>query len=605
MAVSREDTQAKMTKLSAATLQHTPSQTYTLADRFEERAASHPDRVFIRFEGRTIRYQEFNERANRVADVARRAGLRCGDSAALLMSNRPEFIVTWAGLAKLGVTTALLNPNVRGNALRRALVEAGGRTLFVGAEYLDDLASLGGRVASEQKVFVDVEGGAAAALPDGAVDLVTELASASCENPDPSVRAGLVAGDDLFYIYTSGTTGLPKAARLSHMRYLGVGDGMSAVSGWGPDDVLLCVLPLYHGAGGMVVVSSALSQAASFVLVRKFSASRFWNDVRDYRVTACQYIGEICRYLLNRPPTDRDRDHSMRVMMGAGLGSDIWTEFKERFGIERIQEGWSSTEANTSLINLDNRPGSCGRRPFKELHNGRLIRYDVENDIYPRDGDGTFIECVAGEVGEFIGMIPALPDSGAGRFEGYTSAEETEKKILRDVFAPGDAWYRSGDLLRHDEEDYFYFVDRIGDTFRWKSENVSTQEVAEALGGYPGLQVANVYGVRVPGNEGRAGMAALVFSRPEDLDGAALYRYASKRLPDYALPLFVRLVPDADMTTTFKLRKFDLQREGYDTRAIVDPLFLLDAEAGRYVPITSAALERAGLAPFAAESEGR
>jgi fatty-acyl-CoA synthase len=388
------------------------------------------------------------------------------------------------------------------------------------------------------------------------------------------------------------------------MRYLGVGDGMSAVSGWGPDDRILCVLPLYHGAGVMVVVSSALSQAAVVVLRRKFSASRFWEEVREHGVTACQYIGEICRYLLNQPPTDRDRDHGLRVMMGAGLGADIWEQFEERFGVERIQEGWSSTEANTSLINLDNRVGSCGRIPVKEMHNGRLIRYDVETDSHLRDEKGFCIECEAGEVGEFVGMIPDLPDSGAGRFEGYTSAEATEKKIMHDVFADGDAWYRSGDLLRHDEEGYFYFVDRIGDTYRWKSENVSTQEVAEALGDYPGLQIANVYGVRVPGTEGRAGMAALVFRRPDDFDGASFHAYTEERLPHYAVPMFVRLASEADMTATFKLRKVDLQREGYDPGATDDPLFVRDEVSRAYVPLTEESLARAGWAPFAADPSG-
>jgi fatty-acyl-CoA synthase len=599
--VSREETQAKLAKLTAATLQHTPGQSYTVADRFEERAAANADRVFILFEEQRIRYGEFNARANRVADVAHSAGLRRGDVAALLMTNRPEFIVTWAGLAKLGVTTALVNPNLRERALRHALEAAGARVVFAGGEALADLASVGGDFCNEWKVFVDVEPGSDVSLPVGAVDLAAACARAGAENPDASVRDGLVAGDDLFYIYTSGTTGLPKAVRLSHMRYLGVGDGMSAVSGWGPDDVMLCVLPLYHVAGGMVVVSSALAQGARLVLQRKFSASRFWDDVREHGVTACQYIGEICRYLLGQPPSDRDRDHPLRVMMGAGLGPDIWREFQERFGIERIQEGWSSTEANTSLINLDNRAGSCGRQPVKEMHNGRLIRYDVESDAHPRDEHGFCIECAAGEVGEFIGMILDLPGSGAGRFEGYTSAEATEQKILRDVFAAGDAWYRSGDLLRHDDEGYFYFVDRIGDTYRWKSENVSTQEVAESLAAFPGLQVANVYGVRVPRTEGRAGMAALVFRNPGEFDAASFYSYTEERLPPYALPLFVRLTPEPDMTTTFRLRKVDLQREGYDFTAISDPLFVRDEAARAYVPLTQASLAKVGLPPFAAD----
>jgi fatty-acyl-CoA synthase len=598
MGVDRDATMAKLSKLSAATLQHTPSQSYTVGDRIEEKAASHPERVFLFNEDRRITYGEFNAAANRVAHAAREAGLRRGDTAALLMQNRPEFLSSWAGLAKLGVTTALLNTHLRGDLLRHALAETGTRFLLAGSECL---ANATGLDPDRWSVLVCREGAETVDLPAGATDWNAALARASGENPDRAVRDGLVAGDDLFHIFTSGTTGLPKAARLSHMRYLGVGDGMSAIAGYGPDDVIACVLPLYHGAGGMVVISCALSQGAAVALQRRFSASRFWDDVRRYRVTGFQYIGEICRYLLSQPASDRDRDHGLRVMMGAGLGPDIWEAFQERFGVERILEGWSSTEANTSLINLDGVVGSCGRIPFPNLHNGRLVRYDIEADRHPRSADGWMLECEAGEVGEFIGMIPDLPDSGAGRFEGYTSAEATERKILRNVFAEGDAWYRSGDLLRRDEDDYYYFVDRIGDTFRWKSENVSTQEVAEALGGFPGLEVANVYGVKVPGHEGRAGMAALVLGDPERFDGGAFFAFTEGCLPNYAAPVFVRLPRSADMTSTFKLRKVDLQREGYDAGIAGDPLYVRDEGLRAYVPITDESLARVGLPPFEAD----
>jgi len=602
VACSREETQARLAKLSAGILQHVPSQTVTLADRFEDRAMARPEHCFIAFEEQRVSYAEFNRRANRVAHAMRAEGLVRGDVAALLMENRPEFIVLWAGLAKLGVTVALVNPNSRERALQHALAESGARVALVGAEVLPNYATID---AADRglRTFVDTEGGASGALPTGCRDLGPLLDAASDANPDAHWRDGLVAGDDLFYIYTSGTTGLPKAARLSHMRYLGVGDGMSAVADWGPDDVILCVLPLYHGAGGMVVVSSALAQGATVALRRRFSASRFWDEVREYGVTGWQYVGEICRYLMQRPPTDRDRDHGLRVMLGAGLGADIWTAFQERFGVERILEGWSSTESNTSLLNVDGHPGSCGRIPFKELHNARLVRYDVAEDRHPRDGDGWLIECEIGEVGELVAAIPDLPDSGAGRFEGYTSATATERKILRDVFSPGDVWYRSGDLLREDADGYFYFVDRIGDTFRWKSENVSTQEVAEAIADFPGLELANVYGVRVPGTEGRAGMAALVLEPCAEFDGAAFFALTAERLPHYAVPLFVRLSTSADLTATFKLRKVALQREGYDPESISDPLYLRDEAAKAYVPLTDASLARVGLPASAASAE--
>jgi fatty-acyl-CoA synthase len=315
-------------------------------------------------------------------------------------------------------------------------------------------------------------------------------------------------------------------------------------------------------------------------------------------VTGFQYVGEICRFLLLQPERSDDREHRVRVMMGAGLAADVWRPFQERFGVERILEGWSSTEANTSLINLDGVVGSCGRIPFKELHNGRLIRVDLESGTPLRGPDGRCVECGPGEPGEFIGMIPDLPDSGAGRFEGYTSREASEAKLLRDVFQPGDRWYRSGDLLRRDAEDYFHFVDRLGDTFRWKSENVSTQEVAEALSGFPGLEIANVYGVRVPGAEGRAGMAALVLRHADAFDGPALWAWCEARLPRYAAPLFVRLTRQADTTSTFKLRKHELASQGYDPARAGEPLFVRDDAARAYVPLTGEALGLLGLASF-------
>lgn len=614
MAVSREESWQKLARLSAATLRHTPDQRYTVADRLEERAAAHPGRIFVRYAARDVSYGALNALANRSAHAARALGMRRGDVAALLMENRPEFLATWMGLAKLGVTTALLNTQLRGRSLRHAIDTVRPRLLVAGSECAEALASLGDGPPAPVWIAADPDAEAPAAGPAGASrpddrfarvpaasprDWDARLAAAPDTNPDPSLREGLVAGDDLFHLFTSGTTGLPKAARLSHMRWLGVGDGMSAVAGYGPDDVLACVLPLHHGAGGMVVVSCTLAQGASLWLARRFSASRFWSEVRARGVTGFQYVGEICRYLANRPPEPGDRDHRLRTMMGAGLGADVWRVFAERFGVERILEGWSSTEANTSLINLDGVVGSCGRIPYPDRHNGRLIRFDPETETHPRSDAGFCIECAPGEAGEFIGRILDLPGSGAGRFEGYTDPGATEGKILHDVFEPGDRWYRSGDLLRRDADDYFTFVDRIGDTYRWKSENVSTQEVAEALAGFPALEIANVYGVHVPGAEGRAGMAALVMQEGRGFDGAAFWAWTHERLAPWAAPVFVRIVRAPDITSTFKLRKIALREEGYDTARVRDPLFVRDDARRAYVPLTAEALARLGIAPFA------
>jgi fatty-acyl-CoA synthase len=326
---------------------------------------------------------------------------------------------------------------------------------------------------------------------------------------------------------------------------------------------------------------------------RKISRREFWDDVRRHRVTVCQYVGEICRFLLSNPPRPDDHDHPLRKMAGTGMSPEVWARWVERFGEMQIYESWGSTEANASTLNLENRVGSCGRVPFWDRTNLRLVRYDTETDSHPRGADGFLQLAGVDEPGEAIGMIYDLPDLVAGRFEGYTSAEATERKILRNVFRAGDAWWSSGDLLRCDADGYCWFVDRIGDTFRWKSENVSTAEVADALGDFPGLDAVTVYGVQVPAHEGRAGMAALVLHPGVAFDPAAFWALATTRLARYAAPLFLRLSPTADMTGNYKLRKVDLQREGYDTAVVQDPLYVRDDEARTYLRLTAQAVARA------------
>ncbi|RIK90028.1 MAG: hypothetical protein DCC71_25725 [Proteobacteria bacterium] len=304
-----------------------------------------------------------------------------------------------------------------------------------------------------------------------------------------------------------------------------------------------------------MTVSSSWHSGAALVLRRRFSASQFWHDCRLHGVTIFQYIGELCRYLLAQPEQDDDRRHAVRCAVGNGLRPDIWERFQRRFGIARIVEFYGATEGNVALVNFDGKVGAVGRLPgwLKSRMPTRLVRFDVESESHVRGPDGFCVECAPGEVGEAIGRIPDDPKSPIGRFEGYTGAAETEKKILRDVFEQGDAWFRTGDLLRQDADGDLYFVDRIGDTFRWKGENVATTEVAECLAVFPGVAEANVYGVEVPGCEGRAGMAAIVADDALDLD--ALYAHLQDQLPRYAQPLFLRRVPAIEVTGTFKHRK--------------------------------------------------
>jgi len=601
---------ARMAALLPALVRHRRDGTYTVADRLEERARAHGDRPFLVYEDREVSYAALDAGANRVAHWAAARGLRRGDAVALLMENRPEYVQTWAGLAKLGVVTALVNTHVSGRALDHALRAAGARHLVVGGECLPALAGASPEVLGALEIWTwpDPPGPSApsdpaeASLPrlPEARELSSLLSEAPADVPDPRLREGLRTGHELFYIYTSGTTGPPKAARFSHQRFLASSDVFARAAGTRPDDVEYLALPLYHTAGGVVALGRALAAGATVALARRFRASRFWDDVRRHRATSFQYIGELCRYLLAQPPREDDADNPIRVAVGNGLRPDVWRPFQERFAIERIVEFYGATEANTALINLEGRVGAVGRVPFRALSNARIVRFDVETESHPRDARGFCIECAPGEPGELLGEVPRGRLAPQGHFEGYTSPEASERKILRDVFREGDAWFRSGDLLYRDEDGYYYFVDRIGDTFRWKGENVSTQEVAEILSGFPGLGMVLVYGVVVPGHEGRAGMLAFAPAsegrEDADLDGRALYGFVEEHLPRYAAPVFVRALPRAPVTGTFKLRKVDLQREGWDPESVRDPLWVRDDAAKAYVPLTARVAEeiRAG-----------
>ncbi len=588
MVLDRLATGFRFLKVGVQMARMRPTSPYSTADLIEKQALARADHPFCLHEDRVVSYREYNAEANRIAHWGLAEGLRRGDVVALLMLNRPEYLSTWAGMAKIGVTTALINTNLSGRALRHALLAANTSRLIVGAECLDSFNSMGDEVPSGLRIFVSCENGEAeraSGFPEGATDLGRALSGRPTANPDPKVREGVTAGDDLFYIYTSGTTGLPKAARFSHAKFASTGS-ISTIAGFGRNDTMYIALPLYHSAGGGMGVSTTLGCGGTLALRAKFSASRFWDDVRRYDATAFQYIGEFCRYLLNVPEHERDGEHRLKFCVGNGLRPDIWEEFRDRFQIPKIIEFYGATEGNVALLNLEGKVGSIGKMPSKLLFDARLVRYDVASDEYERDADGHCIECKPGEIGELIGAMPTKKGDSKGRFEGYTNSDATEKKVLRNAFRDGDAWFRTGDLLKHDDKGYFYFVDRIGDTFRWKGENVSTQDVAESLSAFPGVEMVNIYGVEVKGQDGRAGMAGLALADAASFDTGAFYKHVQESLPGYAAPVFLRILGDAEVTGTFKLRKVDLQREGFDPATVGDPLYVRDDAKGAYVQLT-------------------
>lgn len=598
----KNETQHKLDLRSAVATEIKPRDRYSLGDRIEAKVDAFSENPFLWYGDRSFTYRECDELINRYANVLVARGVGPGDICAIAMENRPDMFFTWFAVAKIGAIATFVNYHLRGKPLVHVLESTNASVVLVGEECVEPFLATPQILDRKLWLVPDAENPAAPAkLEAFDTDFIIAVNQASRSRPDTSLRIDIRAEDDMLYIFTSGTTGLPKAARYSHMRWMTSGDVMEVTIDASSSDVFYCCLPLYHGAAATSVTSTALSAGAAIVIRRKFSASRFWDDVRHYGVTVFQYIGEICRYLLNKPATPQDREHTLRCMLGAGLSADSWQRWIDRFGPLDVFEGWGATEANTATINLDNRIGSCGRIPDWGKTNLRLLRYNRETQTHDRDENGRCIHCRPGEVGEAVGYIVDSPDIGAGRFEGYTSEVATESKILRNVFQDGDAWWSSGDLLRYDEDGYCYFVDRIGDTFRWKSENVSTQEVAAELGDYSGLELINVYGVKVPRHEGRAGMASLVMQPGCQFDPQAFFELVTERLPHYARPVFVRVAKQADMTSTFKHRKVDLQRQGYDPARFGDPLYVRDDTNGTYAPFSLAVLERNGLPPFEGE----
>jgi len=556
-----------------------PDGPHTVADVIEEQARRSPEAPAIVFEDRVVSWQELDGSADRFAHWARSQDVGRGDVVALLMENRPEFLMAWIGLAKIGAVSALINTHLRGHPLAHSLEISGARLHVVGHEVAEVHADVLGQLTTNPVVWTT--GGAR----KGCEDLDAALAATSEKPVGPEARAGMQSRENLFYIYTSGTTGNPKAARFSHFRFLTAANAFGAATRAGPDDRMYVVLPLYHTAGGVCAVGAAFTSGATVVLRRRFSASRFWEDCRRHDVTLFQYIGELCRYLVNSPEHPDERRHGVRLCVGNGLRPEVWERFQERFRIPRVVEFYGATEGNVALMNPEGKTGAVGRVPrwLERVLPVKVVRFDLEKEEPVRGPDGFCIEAAPDEAGEAIGRIPDDPRATMGHFEGYTSREATEKKILRDVFEKGDAWFRSGDLLRRDADGYFYFVDRIGDTFRWKGENVATSEVSEVISMVPGVQEVNVYGVQVPGADGRAGMAALVVGEEFDLD--RLHARLEAELPAYARPLFLRIRPEMEVTGTFKHRKIDLVREGFDPEKVHEPLYLAHPERGGFVPL--------------------
>lgn len=530
----------------------------------------------------TLTYGELAARCHQYARWGVSLGLRAGDTVCLMMANCAEYMAVWLGLSRIGASIALINSQLAGEPLVHSINIVMPKAVIVGGDLAPRLTAVRGRLGASVSCWVYGQG--AQDLRPLAAELARfpggELSDAECAPP-------AIDGIAL-YIYTSGTTGLPKAAKVSHYRVMQWSHWFAGLLDTGPSDRMFNCLPLYHSVGGVVAMGATLVGGGAVIIRPRFSASDFWRDVRDERCTLFQYIGELCRYLVNAPHQDIETAHALRIACGNGLRPEVWEIFQSRFNIPRILEYYASTEGNFSLYNCEGLPGAIGKIPAFLAHRlpVALLRFDVDSGEPKRNAVGFCERCLPNEVGEAVGLIPGTGKELAGRFEGYADSAASERKVLRNVFRDGDSWYRTGDLMRRDERGFYYFVDRVGETFRWKGENVSTAEVLTALTASRGVLDGVVYGVTVPGADGRAGTAALVVDATFDL--TAFRAHLQERLPAYARPVFVRLIRSIESTGTFKPRKQDLVQAGFDPARISDPLYFDDPRAQAYVALDAA-----------------
>lgn len=554
---------------------------FTLARVFTRLVEHHPEKVAYIFEDKEWTYKQLEEFSNRIGRYFRTRDLSRGDSVALAMEGRPEYVGTWLGLSKVGFVGALINTNLRHDVLVHSIKTANCKALIFGSELQDAVRDIKDKLPN--LMFFQWSEHEDASILDGAIDL-----NKAIRNIDPSPLVEDIAlgnpRDKLIYIYTSGTTGMPKAAVITNLRYMLMVCGVYSMLAVRSNDRIYNSLPLYHTAGGIIGAGQALLTGITVVLRRRFSASKFWSDCVHYECTIAQYIGEICRYLLTVPPSSYDTSHKVRLMYGNGLRPQIWKPFVERFRIKQIGEFYGATEGNSNLVNIDNRIGAVGFVPryAGSLYPVALLRVDEETGEPIRGPEGFCVPCKPGEPGVFVGKIDSR--KAVNDFSGYVDKKASEQKIIRDVFKKGDRVFNTGDILVMDELGYFYFKDRTGDTFRWRGENVATSEVEAVVSGVIGLKDTVVYGVEVPGNEGKAGMAA-IYDPEGSLNLKELAEGVKKVLPTYARPLFVRVLSKLPMTGTYKLKKRDLQCENFDITKLTDPIYFLD-RTGTYVKLT-------------------
>ncbi|WP_347456617.1 long-chain-acyl-CoA synthetase [Acinetobacter thermotolerans] len=560
----------------------TPNTPAGLGLAFEKAVQRNPDGIALHFEDQHFSYSELNGWANQIAHYYLSLGAKKGDVVAVMVENRPEMVASVIGLAKLGVTIALLNTSQVGKVLSHSINLVKPIAVIVGEEcrhaveeIRNDLNIAADRFQwfADQPTRQDV-----GTAPEGFVNLAEVIDSFPKFNP--STTHTVQGKDGLFYIYTSGTTGLPKAVIFTNSRWTLAYGTYGHVLNLGPDDVMYCTLPLYHATGMVVCWCGVIAGAGTFAIRRKFSTSSFWKDVKKFDASAIGYVGELCRYLMDAPPSELEKGHRVKKMIGNGMRPNIWDKFKERFGIEEVLELYASSEGNVGFSNVFNFDNTVGFSPTPYA----IIEFDKDKNEPIRDAKGRCKRVKKGETGLLIGKI-----TRRSPFDGYTDPEKNKSVIMKDVFCKGDAYFNTGDLVRDIGFRHAQFVDRLGDTFRWKGENVSTTEVENMLTEYDKIVEAVVYGVEIPNTNGRAGMAAITLKPDTQLNEADLKEMLScfkKCLPAYAVPVFLRVQKQVETTGTFKYQKNKLKEQAFDPSKTDERLLVWLPGTDAYTDVT-------------------
>jgi citronellyl-CoA synthetase len=554
-----------------------------IAQVLEANAVKYGNRPAVYFEDTILTHTAFNDLSNQYARYLKSIGVEEGDVVILFLDNRLETLIITTALAKIGAVASLINSNQRSKVLLHSINMKHSGFFAVGVELVDVFEEILPDIDHVRKpVLIGITDGENDVLPEKYLDINNEARYESARNLEGARK--LKAGTPFAYIFTSGTTGMPKASIQTHRKWLTCVNWFGRINmNLNAKDVIYLSIPLFHSNALLVGWSCAAANGAAMAIRRKFSVTEFWKDVRKYNVSAFVYIGDICRYLMNAPEAPTDRQHRVRKVVGNGLRPDIWDAFKQRFGIEEVYEFYASSEGNLSFTNTLNANATVGWCASKYA----IVEYDMEEEVPIRGRNGYMTKVGVGEVGLMLSQInERFP------FPGYVKGEDNERKVYRNVFEKGDLWFNTGDLMRDIGLWHAQFVDRLGDTFRWKGENVATAEVEEIINAFPAVSTSAVYGVLIPKTDGRAGMAAIqVKGRRDDFDWKAFTTHLRTELPSYAVPVFVRIQDGFEMTATFKIKKSELKKEGYQPADAGIQLYYLCQGAESYQPFTELVLQ--------------